>query len=112
MQVPLEQFRSEYVFLAPPTYTSDYVAIVAPPTARIEIDGVEVGLEPETVGDTTVSVTVVRIPDGQHRMTGDQNFGVTVYGFGGPPQDDPNRVQNVSYGYPAGLNLVEINPKE
>lgn len=112
IQVPIEQFRQDYAFLAPPTYTSDYVAITAPPTAVVEIDGVAVDLDAATVGATGLSVTVVQIPDGEHRLVGDQQFGVVVYGFGGPPEDDPNRVQNVSYGYPAGLNLAEINPKE
>ena len=78
----------------------------------IEIDGVEVDLEEATIGETGLSATVVQIPDGEHRVVGDQTFGVAVYGFGGPPNDDPNRVQNVSYGYPAGLDLIEINPKE
>lgn len=112
IQVPIEQFRQDYAFLAPPTYTSDYVAITAPPSAAIEIDGTAVELDETTVGSTGLSVTVVQIPDGEHRLVGDQQFGVVVYGFGGPPEDDPNGVQNVSYGYPAGLDLAEINPKE
>jgi hypothetical protein len=112
IQVPIEQYRADYAFLAPPTYTSDYVAITAPPSAAIEIDGTSVDLSETTIGATGLSVTVVQIPDGEHRLVGDQQFGVVVYGFGGPPEDDPNRVQNVSYGYPAGLNLAEINPKE
>jgi len=38
--------------------------------------------------------------------------GIIVYGFGGPTDADPNGVVNVSYGYPAGLDLTNINPVE
>jgi hypothetical protein len=54
LAVPVEQFRSSYMFHAPTTYTSNYVDITAPAAAN----------------------------DGNHSITGTAAFGVTVYGYG------------------------------
>ncbi len=112
LQVPLAQFRDRYVFTCPPTYTTDRVAITAPVGASIMLDDVPIEISEDQVGTSGYTVTTIVVPDGEHRMIGDVPFGISVYGYGGPPGDDPNRVQNVSYGYPGGLNLSEINPKE
>ena len=112
LQVPIEQFRDNYVFTCPPTYTTDRVAITAPIGAQLALDDIPILLSQEPVGQSTYSVTIVVVEDGEHHITGDLPFGISVYGVGGPPGEDPNGVQNVSYGYPGGLNLNEINPKE
>jgi len=36
---PVEQFRSDYIFLTPDKYAFDFVTVVAPEGARIELDG-------------------------------------------------------------------------
>jgi IgGFc binding protein len=36
---PVEQFRKDYIFLTPDKYAFDFVTIVAPPDAEIEMDG-------------------------------------------------------------------------
>ncbi len=112
LQVPTEQFRDNYVFLCPPTYTTDYVSITAPVGAQVALDGQPVELSQTPIGDSNLSVTIIEVTDGEHELIGDLPFGVSVYGYGGPPSLDPDNVQNVSYGYPGGLNLNEINPKE
>jgi hypothetical protein len=107
------QFRRDYVFLTPETYTTDYLAIIAPPGATVTLDGNPVTLDPATVGASAYSVTdVVLTPDGPHRLDASDKVGIIVYGYGGPDGADPNGVVNVSYGYPGGLDLAAINPVE
>lgn len=61
------------------------------------------------VGGTGFSLTSVVVQDGGHVLESNQPVGVMVYGFGGP---SGTGTVNVSYGYPAGLNLNPINPVE
>ena len=95
----MEQFRNEYTFLVPDAYLEDYLNIIAPTEAVVELDGVALeGVVFESVGG---DFKVARIPigDGVHRIEADAPVGVTVYGY-----DD-----DVSYGYPAGTNLSDLN---
>ncbi len=113
LQVPVEQFRLDYVFLTPETYTTDYLAIIASPSATVQLDGSPVTLNTAAVGSSGYSVTdVVLTPDGPHHLEASDKVGIIVYGYGGPTGADPNGVVNVSYGYPGGLDLVAINPVE
>lgn len=113
LQVPIEQFRLDYVFLTPETYTTDYLAIIAPPTATVMLDGDPVSVSQTEVGLSGLSVTTLVLPtDGPHRLEASEKVGILVYGFGGPSGADPNGVVNVSYGYPGGLDLQNINPVE
>ena len=43
LSVPVEQFRKDYVFLAPNAYKEDYVNIVAPGSAQVTMDGNPIG---------------------------------------------------------------------
>ena len=57
----------------------------------------------QAIGNTGYSVARVTLSnagDGNHTVTGDQAFGISVYGYG----------QYTSYWYPGGLNL-EIIPQ-
>jgi len=99
--VPEEQFRTDYVFLAPDKYAKDYVTIVAPKDAVVLFDDVEVdgGLW-SVLGSGTARAARFQIADGVHTVRADEPIGVTVYGVD----------SYVSYGYPAGLDLRPINP--
>ncbi|MEZ4337608.1 MAG: IgGFc-binding protein [Sandaracinaceae bacterium] len=97
--IPTEQFRTQYSFLAPTTYTRSYVNVTAPSGATVTLDGSPVGgMTP--VGGTGFSVGRVMISGGQHNISSDQPFGIVVYGFG----------SYTSYMYPGGLDFEEINP--
>jgi hypothetical protein len=101
--VPSEQFRSDYVFLAPDKYKYDYATVIAPATSAVVFDGAPLaGDEWEKLGDGK-QWRVARFPiaDGTHTLSADQPVGVYVYGYD----------QYVSYGYPAGLDLRPINPE-
>ncbi len=111
LQVPVDQFRRDYIFLTPPTYDTDYVDILAPAGAIVTLDGNPVTLTPTPVGATSFSLTSVVIADGPHVVQSNEPVGVMVYGYGGPGSASSN-TQNVSYGYPAGLDLAPINPIE
>lgn len=111
LQVPVEQFRCEYVFLTPETYDTDYVSIVATPGTYVEMDGQQVTLSTTLVGNSGYTVTSQVVQDGPHVIIADDMIGVIVYGYGGPGSIHSD-TQNVSYGYPAGLSMKPINPVE
>jgi hypothetical protein len=109
--VPVEQFRQDYVFLAPNKYELDYVTVVAPDGARVwfdcaEIDptAIEASCDPidqdefELFGTGEYMTTKFKIADGVHRLYSDLPSAVFVYGYD----------QYVSYGYPAGLNIEDL----
>ncbi|WP_437785268.1 IgGFc-binding protein [Sorangium sp. So ce1097] len=42
---PIEQFRQDYVFLTPDKYAFDFISVIAPPSAVVQLDGVTLGPE-------------------------------------------------------------------
>jgi IgGFc binding protein len=102
LAVPLEQFRTSYLFHAPLNYESNYVDVTAPMGAAITLDGNALGFTP--IGTTGYGLARVYplgagpLGDGNHSITGTMAFGITVYGYG----------QYTSYWYPGGLNLTDI----
>lgn len=103
LAVPVEQFRKSYLFHAPTNYTTNYVDVTAPLGAAITLDGQPLGaLTP--IGASGFGVRRV-VPlgagpagDGNHSISSDLQFGITVYGYG----------QFTSYWYPGGLDLTAI----
>jgi len=122
---PIDQYRSDYVFLTPLYYGFDFVTIIAPAMAQIQLDGV--ALDPNAC---TVSAAdgIVRMPtddpptwlvyhcqlsfpdviglpnirvedgiqhDGYHTLQATQPISLVVSGFD----------RFVSYAYAGGLNL-------
>jgi len=109
--VPAEQFRQDYVFLAPNKYESDYITVVAPEGAKVWVDCDYISpgdimdncdpLEPddfELFGTGEYATHKFKVADGVHRLYADKDVGVYVYGYD----------QYVSYGYPAGLNIQDL----
>jgi hypothetical protein len=100
--VPVEQFRSAYLFHAPTNYTTNYVDVVAPMGAVVMLDGS--ALTFTAIGTTGYGLSRVTplgpgpASDGNHGIAGTMPFGITVYGYG----------QDTSYWYPGGLNLADI----
>jgi hypothetical protein len=95
--VPDQQWRNQYVFLTPDTYSSEYVDVIAATGARVELDGQVVGTLREAAG-TGVSVGTVNVMPGVHRLTSTLPIGAHVYGY----------ASYTSYLAPAGLDLREI----
>ncbi len=102
LAVPVEQFRTTYAFHAPSNYTSNHIDITAPMGTTLTLDNVPItGLVPiGSSGFGLKRLTLDNGPtgDGSHSITGDQKFGITVYGYG----------QYTSYWYAGGLDLTDI----
>jgi len=96
----VEQYRKDFVFLAPDKYAFDYVSIVAPAVSDVSFDDVPVTEGWEPVGDGEEwRVRRFQIGDGVHFINSDEPLSVVVYGYD----------QYVSYGYPGGLNLDVVD---
>jgi hypothetical protein len=103
LAVPVEQFRTSYLFHAPTSYESNYVDVIAPLAGTVTLDGAALPtLTP--IGTTgyglarVYPLTAGPANDGNHNIQGTQAFGITVYGYG----------QYTSYWYPGGLNLTDL----
>ncbi|MBQ9395534.1 MAG: IgGFc-binding protein [Proteobacteria bacterium] len=97
--VPVEQYRKSYQFLAPDNYEEDYITIVAPVRATVELDGKLVDeTKFKAFGNKKFKLAYMRIEDGAHSIEASDPIGLFSYG-----------VDNyVSYGYPAGLDLKNL----
>ena len=98
----IEQYRLEYVFLAPDDYDVSFADIVMPLGATVEIDGAPIGVAPTPI-DGEYGVARVQLGvgvDGAHRLTSSEPVGLQVMGYGFA----------TSYQYPGGLNLLGIAP--
>ena len=99
LAIPNEQYRNEYTFLAPQTYSTSYVNVTATMGSSVFFNGRLLG-ELSPIGDTGAGVMRLEVGSGVHRLESTSPFGVVVYGFG----------NYTSYMYPAGLDFREIAP--
>lgn len=101
-EVAVEQFRSQYIFLAPQDFEFNWADVMVPDGANVVLDGVALAGTKESVSP---GWSVVRVPlmgganMGAHKVTSDQAIGLQVMGFG----------HATSYYYPGGLNLKIIS---
>ncbi len=95
LAVPSTQFRKDYVFLVPDSYTYDFVNIIAQTGAALTLDGAPTTAAFTPIGLSGYGVARIKLPGGNHSITGDTPFGVVVYGY----------AAYTSYMYPGGLNL-------
>jgi len=117
---PVEQWRSEYVFLTPGEYAFDFVIIAHHEDASVRLDGVPLpptcrtsplpGLDGEPYAISRCQLSFPEVgasggvlpgdqDDGVHVVSADQPIGIVVYGFD----------CRVSYGYPGGTDLMIID---
>ncbi len=122
---PVEQWRSQYLFLVPNKYSYDYLLIAARADADLRYDHIPlqnvltceyepVGALPTGDGGLDEEYVAIRCPlsaptpddpglqdDGVHHLesTDGSTFGLVVYGWD----------SFVSYGYPGGSNVAKIN---
>ena len=95
---PEDQFRKDYTFLAPNTYSEHWANIIARQGQSVTLNGSEVqGFT--LIEGTSWRIAQVQINAGIQKANSAQPFGVWVYGFGA----------YTSYMYPAGLDLRVIN---
>lgn len=96
MAVPISQYRKDYVFLIPDSYTYNFVSVIAPKDAVLALDGQPVTATFAPIGSSGYGVARIKVKGGNHTITGDVGFGLLVYGY----------AAYTSYMYPGGLNLA------
>jgi IgGFc binding protein len=132
---PVEQYRTNYVFLTPDKYSFDFVRAIAPPDADVVLDGQDVKKDPDCKASPADGLTAAQRgsptppfvvymcqlsfpvidpskPSPDNVTPGRQNDGVHSI-------DSNDKVgvivdgfdSYVSYGYAAGTELTEIVPK-
>lgn len=99
--VPVDQFRTQYAFLAPDDYAANYVDVVAPTGTDVLIDGKPPVRPFAPLAGTAFSLA--RIPlsagkSGAHTLSANAQVGIQVIGYGA----------STSYYYPGGLNLGQL----
>jgi hypothetical protein len=96
------QLQLRYVFLAPAGYTTNFVTVVAPMDASVELDGVAIGGTPSPAGTldgVAFGYTHVALEPGSHFIEGDMPFGINVSGH----------ANDVSYAYVGGSGVAVIS---
>lgn len=100
--IAVEQYRSRFVFLAPPNYDISFADVSGPLTATLSLDGAPVTTPATPIGGG-YGVTRIRLGpgvEGAHVLTASEPVGLQVLGYG----------RYTSYQYPGGLNLKAIAP--
>jgi hypothetical protein len=100
LAVPVDQYRSSYLFHAPTNYTTNYVDVIAPTGTSVILDGTVLGGFTPIGGSGYAVARVTPLGagprgDGNHAISSSSPFGISVYGYG----------QDTSYWYPGGLDL-------
>lgn len=101
LAVPIEQYRSDYLFTAPVTYAVNIADVVAKEGAHVSIDGVAIApADFAPIGASGYGVAHVSLDHetSVHTLKADQEVGLTVYGYG----------FYTSYMYPGGADLERI----
>lgn len=94
--VPTAQFRNEYTIMVPKKYNANYVTVIRPAGAVIELDAVVVAeSEFKPFGTGAYQYAYLTVTEGVHYLKSEEKFGVSQYGWSSV----------VSYGCPAGLDL-------
>jgi hypothetical protein len=100
--VAVEQYRLNYVFLAPDDYDVSYVDVIGPIDAGVTLDGENLGVPftPISAGFGVARVKLGAGNSGAHLLSARAPVGIEVMGYG----------IATSYYYPGGLNLGLIAP--
>ncbi len=83
---PVDQFRTEYVFLTPGSWTQNWVVITAEVGSDVQLDGGGTsGCIVEEAGaleGKNYESRRCQVGEGVHKLTGALPFGITAYGYG------------------------------
>jgi hypothetical protein len=83
---PIDQYRSEYLFLVPTSWQKNYVVFSAPQGTLLSIDGQSpsscVVSPAGSINGTMWESQRCPITEGAHRLRGNKAFGVVAYGYG------------------------------
>ncbi len=83
---PVEQYRSDYVFLTPGSWSENWVVVSAEVGASVTIDGAAPGgciVAPAgTLDGKSHEARRCPLSEGAHTLSGDKPFGIVAYGYG------------------------------
>jgi hypothetical protein len=83
---PVEQYRSEYVVLTPPSWTQNWVVIAAEVGTNVTLDsGATTSCKKQLAGMLDGKQYESRhcpLAEGVHQLSGDKPFGIITYGYG------------------------------
>ena len=102
LAIPTQQFRKSYIFVAPSSFDSNFVNVIAPAGVSVTLDGEVVPSgDFVPIGSSGFSVARELLQSGEtHSVEAGQPVGILVYGYG----------RYTSYMYPGGLDLKRITP--
>lgn len=101
LAIPIERFRASYIVATPPDFAESWVTIVQPVGATVSFDGAPVPAGDLTpFGSGAFAYTYRALGPGLHRIEGDEDFGLSAYGY----------APATSYGYPAGVRGLSEPP--
>lgn len=102
-----EQYRKDYVFLVPSTFTKNYMVLAKPVLGDFTVDGHSLGEFADctrgpigTVAGTEYEQVTCRVAEGGHTVAGTLPFGLFVYGY----------YSVGSYSFAGGSDVKIINP--
>ena len=100
LSVPVQQYRTQYLFHAPVNYLTNYVNVTAPTSATVTLDDMTLaaGTAIGTTGYQIMRVPLDNSGTGNHTIEATDRVGITVYGYG----------TYTSYWYPGGLELTQF----
>ncbi len=120
--VPPEQYLMQYVFFTDPTYPETNLVVVRARGVDQQFHDVNLDCFGPLSGWTAIDADfeyarqdlstgnfapVGNCNNGRHEISSDAPFGLWVWGWGTPLTS--TFTQNVSYGYPGGMNVAPIN---
>lgn len=98
--IAVEQYRRDYLFVAPNNYDENHALITGAPDASPSVDGapVTIACEPIGSGSCVWRVQLSSSTGGTHRVRAERPISLQVIGYGA----------YTSYQYPGGFNLIRI----
>ncbi len=98
LAVPFEQYRTEYTFLVPQEYDSQYISLVVPAGGTALLDGVDVTGQLSAFGSGAFLGGQIVVQPGQRKLECPESCGFEAYGYS----------EAVSYLFAGGLDLNQI----
>lgn len=121
MAVPVQQFDTSYWFMADPTFPENDVVVVRSQNAQGTFDDVTLDCAGVLTGWQTIGTAQWTRVDllrhdfqpqgncsaGAHHLASASPFSASIWGWGTP--ETTSYTANVSYGYPAGMKVRDVN---
>ncbi|MEC9072897.1 MAG: IgGFc-binding protein, partial [Myxococcota bacterium] len=98
LAAPSKRYLDQYAVLTPTGYLENYLNVIVPNGAIIQIDGAPLNSVATPIPGTDYGIIQELVQPGVHTVVGSVPFGLTAYGYD----------CDVSYAYPGGLKLQAL----